>query len=210
LASLQGLSAATTYHFRIVATNKGGTSNGSDKTFVTPANSPKVTLLKPKAGSAGGGTSVAITGTELGEARSVQFGSVEAASFVVNSRSSITARTPAEPAGAVHVMVTTPAGTSPSSSASVFTFTPAITGLSPKSGPASGGTTVTVSGIGFAVGTSGTTFKFGGAAATSVNCATTTACTVVSPAHSAGKVDVRATVNKAPSPPVAADKFSYT
>jgi phosphodiesterase/alkaline phosphatase D-like protein len=37
-ASLSGLTANTTYHFRLVATNAGGTTNGSDQTFTTLAN----------------------------------------------------------------------------------------------------------------------------------------------------------------------------
>jgi hypothetical protein len=35
-ASVMGLTSATTYHFRVSATNAGGTSNGSDQTFNTP------------------------------------------------------------------------------------------------------------------------------------------------------------------------------
>jgi hypothetical protein len=35
-ANISGLSGSTTYHFRIVATNSGGTRNGSDRTFRTP------------------------------------------------------------------------------------------------------------------------------------------------------------------------------
>jgi len=34
-ANLNGLSADTTYHFRIVTTNSGGTRYGSDRTFTT-------------------------------------------------------------------------------------------------------------------------------------------------------------------------------
>jgi len=34
-ASLSGLTAGTTYHFRVVATSAGGTTNGSDQTFKT-------------------------------------------------------------------------------------------------------------------------------------------------------------------------------
>ncbi len=41
-ASLTGLSADTTYHFRISATNAGGTGKGSDGTFTTLPNSPTV------------------------------------------------------------------------------------------------------------------------------------------------------------------------
>ena len=37
-ASLSGLSAGTTYHFRVVATNAGGVTNGADQTFATLAD----------------------------------------------------------------------------------------------------------------------------------------------------------------------------
>jgi len=35
-ANISGLSGSTTYHFRIVATNSAGTTNGADRTFTTP------------------------------------------------------------------------------------------------------------------------------------------------------------------------------
>jgi hypothetical protein len=35
-ASVTGLTSGTTYHFRVSATNAGGTSQGSDGTFQTP------------------------------------------------------------------------------------------------------------------------------------------------------------------------------
>jgi hypothetical protein len=35
-ANISGLTAPTTYHFRIVATNGNGTTRGSDRTFTTP------------------------------------------------------------------------------------------------------------------------------------------------------------------------------
>jgi hypothetical protein len=37
-AALSGLAAGTTYHFRVVATNAGDTTNGSDQTFATLAD----------------------------------------------------------------------------------------------------------------------------------------------------------------------------
>src|SRR5204863_528139 len=41
-AEVQGLSANTTYHFRIVASNAGGTGAGADQTFTTVSSAPSV------------------------------------------------------------------------------------------------------------------------------------------------------------------------
>jgi hypothetical protein len=110
----------------------------------------------------------------------------------------------------VDVTVTTADGTSALSSKDRFKFTPVITGLSPNNGPNTGGTSVNVTGAGFATGTTGTVFKFGSAKATNVNCASSTACVVVAPGHAVGKVDVKATVSKVSSPKVAADQYTYS
>jgi PKD domain/IPT/TIG domain len=71
---------------------------------------------------------------------------------------------------------------------------PSVTKVSPRKGPAAGGTSVHVTGTGFALGTGATSFKFGSTPATSVNCTQPTTCTVRAPAHRAGTVDVRASV----------------
>jgi plastocyanin len=47
-ANISGLTASTTYHFRIVAHNGGGTSFGSDRTFTTlSATGPPVVITNP-------------------------------------------------------------------------------------------------------------------------------------------------------------------
>jgi alpha-tubulin suppressor-like RCC1 family protein len=172
---------------------------------------PTVTGVKPKTGPISGGTTVTITGTDLTQATAVKFGSTNASSFTVNSATSITAVSPAEPEGTVDVTVTTAWGTSAIALADHFSFTPTVTGLSPPSGPAAGGTSVTVTGTGFALGTTATKFRFGTAQAKSVNCSSTTTCTLLSPPHAAGTVDVKATVNKVTSPTNRpADQFTYS
>lgn len=50
-AALSGLSASTTYHFRVVATGKGGEAKGDDMTFATSAAPPP-----PPSGGGGGGS----------------------------------------------------------------------------------------------------------------------------------------------------------
>ena len=107
------------------------------------------------------------------------------------------------------VTVTTPGGTSAITSKDKFRFVPSVTELSPNTGSKAGGTSVTVTGPGSPSGTTATVFKFGSTKATSVNCTSTTQCTVVAPAHAVGKVDVKATVNKVSSAKAPADQFTY-
>jgi alpha-tubulin suppressor-like RCC1 family protein len=172
---------------------------------------PTVAKLKPTKGPVGGGTTVTITGTNLTHVTAVRFGSANATSFALKSSTSLTAIAPAEAAGEVNVTVTTPGGTSAISSADHFTFLPTVTGVSPNLGPKAGGTSVMVTGAGFALGTTATKFKFGSVVAKSVNCTSTTTCTVVSPPHEVGTVDVKAIVKNAGSAKNApADQFTYS
>ena len=164
---------------------------------------PVITGVKPSKGPAG--TSVTITGTNLAEANLVEFGTIKAG-FMVNSATSITAVSPEEIAGKVDIRVSTPGGFSPIALADRYTVAPAITALSPNAGPAAGGTSVNVKGTGFGLAT---VFKFGSTLATSVNCVSSTECTLVSPAHAAGKVVVKATVNKVTSESSPGDRFTY-
>jgi phosphatidylserine/phosphatidylglycerophosphate/cardiolipin synthase-like enzyme len=64
---------------------------------------------------------------------------------------------------------------------------PIISGITPNSGPDSGGTAVTINGTGFV---SGATVSFGGTQATSVNVLGSTTITATAPAHVAGALNV--------------------
>jgi hypothetical protein len=169
---------------------------------------PTITKVSPTSGLTLGGTSMTITGTGLTGATQVRFGSVAAASFTVISSTSITAISPAHEAGLVDITVTTPAGTSAISLADHYKFRPAVTSVSPTSGPAAGGTLVTIAGSGFIPGA--TIIRFGGAAATSVSCSSSERCTAISPKHEAATVNVTAVVNKVSSAKTSADRFTFT
>jgi hypothetical protein len=187
---------------------------------------PTVTSVTPSSGPVSGGTSVTIAGTSFKKVKAVKFGSTDATSFTVQSQTSITAVSPpGATAGNVDVRVTTRQGTSPVSASDTFEFTPTITGVSPNTGPPAGGTPVTITGSGFAVGKSATGFRFGfreegeeyGAVeAVGVNCTTTTECTATTPEVSeflyenlVSTVDVTAIVNNVASPQTPEDQFRY-
>ena len=189
-----------------------GTTPTSPSDRFTYQPPPAVAKVKPNKGPAAGGTSVVVTGTSLSGASAVSFGATLAASFTVNSPTSITAVSPAGTSGSVDIAVSTPNGASATSSHDVFKYeSPAISGLSANAGPVQGATSVTVTGSGFAPGAGTTVFTFGKAAAGSVVCESTTTCTLVTPPGKAGTLEVIASVGKAKSkkdPP--ADAYTYS
>ncbi|HTQ67305.1 MAG TPA: IPT/TIG domain-containing protein [Solirubrobacteraceae bacterium] len=122
-AVLTGLSPATTYDYRIVAGNSAGTNFGPNFKITTPAEGPPVvTSIAMRHGSTAGGTKVTIHGEGFTPGATVMFGSVEAASVKVESAKKVVAITPPEPKGTVEVTVTTPNGTSASTSATTFEY----------------------------------------------------------------------------------------
>ncbi len=90
---------------------------------------------------------------------------------------------------------------------------PTVKSITPNTGTKAGGTTVTVTGTGFAPGSTVTAIRFGSVPGTSVNCSSNTTCTVTTPANTAKKavkVDVRAKVYGKTSPVNRpADQYTY-
>ena len=191
----------------VTVTTPGGTSTTSTSDRFTYVPAPTITGVAPAAGPLGGGTVVTVTGTNLTNS-TVAFGTKAATGVTINGTgTSLTATSPAEAAATVDVTATTAGGTSATSSADLFTFVPApiISGISPKAGPLSGGTIVTVTGTNLA----NSTVTFGTKAATGVSVnAAGTSLTATSPAG-AGTVDIKATTVGGTSATSAADKFTY-
>jgi hypothetical protein len=103
---------------------------------------PTINNVTPTNGSLSGGTSITITGTGFSTPTSVNFCGTLAPSYTVNGPTSITAVSPAGSLGACNIQVTTPGGVSAINSGDVFTYVPsapAVTDLSPGSGPPCGG-----------------------------------------------------------------------
>ena len=87
---------------------------------------------------------------------------------------------------------------------------PAVTSVSPSSGSAAGGTTITLTGTNFSTVPGQTLVLAGGTAATAIVCSSKTTCTAQTLPHTAGTVDVTATVNGVTGTPNVGDPFTYT
>jgi hypothetical protein len=83
---------------------------------------PTVKKVKPKAGPAGGGTTVTVTGTGFVGSVTVLFGATPSAQVTVSSSTTLTAVSPAGAVGKVNVTVQTSSGTSPVVKAASFNY----------------------------------------------------------------------------------------
>lgn len=166
---------------------------------------PVVTNLAPTSVPTKGGT-VTITGTGFTAASSVSFGSTAATSTAVVDDTTITATAPAHLPATTTVTVTTEWGASSGSpDFSWVAPTPAVTGVSPPSGPPTGGTLVTVSGSGFvyasAVTVGGTPVSFTPLSDSSLR--------FTAPAHAPGPVTIGVTTPGGTSAAVPSAGYVY-
>lgn len=136
----------------VTVTNTDGQSGQLASAFTYTGSGFTVTIVQPGSGTVNGGTPVTITGTGFKLGATVTFGGNAATGVMVLSATSILAVTPAG-TGSVTVTVNNPGGGTASWGSSWSYVTagtqPAISALNPSSGPAAGGTTVTVTGSNF-------------------------------------------------------------
>jgi len=193
----------------VASAGTSATSSADQYVFTTPVVAPQVTSLVTTSGTTAGGTSVVIQGVNFTNITGVAFGGQAAASYTVNSPTSITAITAPGSAGIVDVLVTNTAGTSIVSSADKFTFqspAPVVTGLNYTTGSTSGGTAVTIAGSNF-VGVS--QVYFGSVVSSSVVLNSPTSITAYTPAEGAGVIDVTVQTPSGTSVVSNADKFTF-
>ena len=208
----------------VTVETRGGTSPTESDHF-TYTDVPGISSVTPNHGPPSGGTTVTITGSSFTGATEVHFGSTEAKSFKVESETEITAVSPAFTGGdaSMPVFVTSPGGTNRYECGEEqvgFIYEPIITSVEPNSGPAAGGTEVTIKGADF----KGTVWgkeplctlaqnvvswvDFGSTQAKSVNVVSESEITAVAPAGTGtANVTVRGVVG--PSPITPGDQFSY-
>jgi hypothetical protein len=156
-----------------------------------PAGDPPFLVsVTPNSGPAGGFTMVNLSGSGFTGVNSVEFGGVDALSFVVNSGSSIDAVAPAGAVfNSVDVAIVDPEGASTLPFAYFYNVnpTPSVDTISPSLGPTAGGTVVSISGSSV-VGV--TSVTFGGVSGVNLQINSATSLTVDSPPGSFGVVDV--------------------
>jgi hypothetical protein len=179
-ATLSGLSAAGNYHYRLLATNEGGMSYGTEHFFRTAAG-PVITKLTPSKGAASGGYTVVVKGSGFASVDHVRLGATEVPSFTVNPNGlEIKMSVPPVEAGKLDLTVETSAGaTNAPGGKAVFKVKPKLLEVTPNSAPVLEQRTVTVKGEGFVVGDEVDRFEFNKVLATSVECPTHQECTMV-------------------------------
>lgn len=164
------------------------TSRPNAFTYLAP---PAITNITPNTGLTTGGLTITISGSAFRTGAIVRFGAIAGTNVVIDpSGTSLTVTTPSATAnGPVNVTIVN-TDTQQVVASNAFTYAypqPTITSVTPSSGFTAGGTPITIDGTGFQTGP---TVTVGGVAATTVVRVSLTRITAVTPAGSAGLVDV--------------------
>ncbi|MGQ4516807.1 IPT/TIG domain-containing protein [Streptomyces sp. DW26H14] len=161
-----------------------------------PAAGPVLTSVVPNTGPAAGNNSVTLNGSGFAGVTAVTFGTAPALSYTVNSTTKITAVAPPG-TGSVGVTVRNPGGTS-GPVTYTYAAAPSLASVTPSQGPASGGTTVVLTGTGLSAASA---VMFGATPATTFTVDSATQITAVAPAGS-GAVPVTVTTPGGTTGPV--------
>jgi hypothetical protein len=185
----------------VVVTNPSGQAATRAGAFTyTGAASATLTAtsVSPGTGPTGGGTAITVNGTGFVSGAAILIGGTPATAVAFVSSTQLTARTPAKPAGGYSVQVRNPNGQTANTPVGFLysgtstppppSATPTADAVSPRSGPTTGGTLITVTGSNFV---SGATIKIGGVAATGVTFVSSTRLTARTPARAAGGYPVQ-------------------
>lgn len=172
------------------------------------APAPTVKTVAATTGSTIGGTRVTIVGAHFAAVKSVLFGKTAGKSLHVLSSTKLQVTTPAHAAGTVDVRVQTRSGFSRLYKTDRFVFVapPAVTSVSPSTGPMTGATRVTVTGTGFSKVTS---VRFGTTLGKSLHVLSSTKLQVTAPAHATARVDLRVVNQYGTSATRSTDGFSF-
>lgn len=186
----------------IVVTGGGVCGSATSPTPFTYLASPSVSSLVPDSGTVRGGTPVRIEGIGFTGATAVTFAGVAGTLFSVESDTVITVTSPANPAGAAALVVRHPVA---DAVPVAFTYIPdpAISTITPETGPEIGGTIVDLTGTGFL---GATAVSFDGTDGTDFEVLSDTEIRVTTPPGTPGGADV---VVRHPVGDSVAGEFTY-
>src|SRR6266851_3272810 len=190
-----------------VTTQSGTSAKSKADLFTYISSTPTVAYINPSSGPTTGGTSVTITGSGFMCTTTVSFGSTATSDFKVDSDTQITVVSPPG-SGIVDVTVTTPSGTSSTTYDDQFDYIPpppTVRGIDPNNGPATGGTSVTITGTGF---TSDASVLFGSTPASGITFISDTKITAISP-PGCGIANVTVSTPNGTSATSPVDLFTY-
>jgi hypothetical protein len=195
------------WYFAIRAVNTSGlrSAPSNEVMVIVGTPTPLVSSFSPTAGAFTGGAEVTILGSNFENGVVVRFGSI-AGTIVTTSPNRIVVKAPAQAMGTVSLAVVNPSGKGVllPSAFTYRTTAPSVTNVEPKTGPAAGGTEVTISGTGFQ---SGVSVSVNGLLGTVLS-ATSTTLKVRMPAHAPAVVGLTVT-NVDSQSAVAASAFTY-
>jgi large repetitive protein len=182
------LDYSLTVHAPIGVTSGPLTVKATNGTFTTASNFfalPTITGFSPSAGRSG--TNVILTGTNFLGTTAIRFGTTLASDFTVLSNNAIRVTVPTGAQSGIFTLMA-PAGSAQTTSS--FVVQPTIFGFTPGFGPV--GTSVTITGANFNVGTP--SVKFGGVpAATPTGVSFSQLTAVVPPGATSGPVTLTTT-----------------
>jgi hypothetical protein len=195
----------------VVTTPSGANAGNSLYAYVlAPTVSSIATTggITATSGTANGGTTVTITGTNFTGPNPftpvVTFGTTAATSVAVATSTSLTCVTPSGSAGPASVLVTTPGGVNAANNFYSYVLTPpTVTDIGPAAGSSAGGTSVTITGTNF---TGATAVTFRGVPAADVIVASPTTIVCTTPAGTAGAASVAVTT---PSGTTSSNLYTY-
>lgn len=188
---------------------RAGTSRATVPNKYRYIEAPWIAVLRPGSAGTDDRPTITIRGTGFVDVSEVLFGDVAGSDVRVLSENKLTVTAPAHQAGSTHVRVVTAYGSSKKGWATRLSFVapPEVSSVRPASGPAEGGTKVTIKGSGFRKATQVT---FGDTPATKLRVLSDRKLTVIAPGGTAGStVGVSVTGTYGASAPGPDARYSY-
>jgi parallel beta-helix repeat protein len=184
----KGLKRGSSVLVATLSTDHGNARISYFVDVVEPPKTPAIAQVVPGNGPVAGGTEVTVNGANLNAACTLFFGGVPATNVTFVSPTSMTAVTPAHPAGAVDVTLSCgPDGFNLANGFTYLAASPTVSSVAPSFGSIGGGTLVRIQGANFQ---SGCWPFFDGVAARTADFVSRTEMIGEAPPHAAGKVAV--------------------